>query len=136
MADAEYQGRANQPGTGSGAQMQPGQMSNPSAPGANPNSPGAEPRTPQTVAEQEGVGARNHTARELSQLTGAAFDRRFLEIQVEHHQLSIERYQQMANSQQDSDLREFARDTLPTLQQHLQKAQSLQREVGASRRGQ
>jgi putative membrane protein len=69
---------------------------------------------------------------ELSSLTGDAFDRRFLEMMVENHQKSVEKFESMQSKVSDSDLRKFISDTLPTLREHLQTAKSLQSKTSSS----
>jgi|SRR5665213_799569 len=64
-----------------------------------------------------------HKVDELSALSGAAFDRQFLDDQVKGHQKLIALFQQAAASNSDSDVRSFAQSNLPTLQHHLQMAE-------------
>lgn len=76
------------------------------------------PAVPSTV-QQEQVD-------QLRAVTGQAFDRRYLEqFGTQAHRKAIELYRKEAQQGRDRDVREFARATLPTLQQHLQMAQNL-----------
>lgn len=60
----------------------------------------------------------------LSKLTGAAFDRAYMRDMVADHKKDIADFQREASSGADPDVKTWASNTLPTLQQHLQLAQS------------
>lgn len=60
----------------------------------------------------------------LSKLNGAAFDRAYMKDMVMDHKKDVAEFQKEANSGRDSDVKSWASKTLPTLQQHLQMAQS------------
>jgi putative membrane protein len=63
------------------------------------------------------------TQKHLSMMTGAAFDRAYMEDMVKDHQKDVAEFQKEADSGTDPDLKAFAAKTLPTLQQHLKMAQ-------------
>jgi putative membrane protein len=60
----------------------------------------------------------------LSKMSGARFDRAFAQDAVKDHKADIAKYQKEAKSK--GPLAQFAQQTVPTLQKHLQAAQSLQ----------
>ena len=60
----------------------------------------------------------------LSKLLGSAFDRQFARMMVEDHQKDIKEFEKEAKSS-NQQIAEFAKDTLPTLQKHLDSAKSL-----------
>jgi putative membrane protein len=60
---------------------------------------------------------------ELTTYSGAAFDQHYLGCQVNGHQKAIALFQQVAAENQDRSVREFAANTLPILQRHLQLAE-------------
>jgi putative membrane protein len=60
----------------------------------------------------------------LSKLNGPAFDRAYMRDMVVDHKKDIADFRKEANSGADSDVKTWASNTLPTLQQHLQMAQS------------
>jgi len=60
----------------------------------------------------------------LSKLSGDAFDREFARVMVADHQKDIKEFQTEAKSK-TPQVADYAKDTLPHLQQHLQAAQSL-----------
>ncbi len=61
----------------------------------------------------------------LSKLSGATFDREYLNQMLEDHQNDVSAFQTEAQQGQDPDVKAFAAQTLPTLQQHLQQVSSL-----------
>jgi putative membrane protein len=94
------------------------------------------------------------TRDELAKLSGAQFDRRFMDVMVSKHRDSIRVFEEQsrahgvaqqtdpndsrqktsgpltsADLSMDRDTAAFARETLPTLQLHLQTAESIQKEL-------
>ncbi len=63
---------------------------------------------------------------ELEHVRGRAFDRRYVEDQIMGHQQAIALYQGEAANGSDPEVRAYAQQTLPVLQQHLSMAQALQ----------
>ena len=59
----------------------------------------------------------------LSSLSGPQFDRQFAQAMVSDHKEDIGKYQKEARSK--GPLADFAQQTIPTLQKHLQTAESL-----------
>ncbi len=59
----------------------------------------------------------------LSQLSGAQFDRQFAQGMVTDHKEDIGKFQKQAKSK--GPIGDFAQQTIPTLQKHLQTAESL-----------
>ena len=62
----------------------------------------------------------------MSKLTGAAFDKAFAQHMVADHKKDIAAFQKETKSKNQT-VAGFASETLPTLQKHLQTAQSLQK---------
>jgi putative membrane protein len=60
----------------------------------------------------------------LSQLHGAEFDRAYMQDMVKDHKNDIAEFQKEANRGKNEDLKSFASETLPTLQEHLKMAQN------------
>lgn len=60
---------------------------------------------------------------ELASLSGAAFDRQYLDMQVKGHQKAISLFQQAAAENTEPAVRDLAKSALPQLQEHLQMAQ-------------
>jgi putative membrane protein len=68
----------------------------------------------------------------MSALSGAAFDRAYAKDMVKDHTKDVALFQKEGSRGADADLKGFAQKTLPTLQEHLSMARSLQ---GASGNG-
>jgi len=60
----------------------------------------------------------------LGKLSGSEFDREFFKESVADHRKDIDEFQKEANDGSDPALKNFAARTLPTLQDHLQTAES------------
>lgn len=63
----------------------------------------------------------------LKAASGAAFDKTYVQQQVDAHQKAVMLFTAESNNGKDTDLKQFATQTLPTLQQHLTMAQNLQK---------
>jgi putative membrane protein len=70
---------------------------------------------------------------ELQQLSDAEFDQAYMDEMVKDHEKTVQLFEQQAESGQDPDLRAFAEETLPTLQEHLELAKEVQSQVTALR---
>jgi putative membrane protein len=67
-------------------------------------------------------------AKKLEQLksaSGMQFDETYRQIQAEAHQQAVSLFENYSRSGDNNDLKSWAAEKLPTLQQHLQMAQSL-----------
>ncbi len=73
--------------------------------------------------------ADKETAR-LNGLSGSKFDKQYTEMQLRDHEKTIKLFEKEANSGQDPQLKQFAQQTLPILQGHLQMAQQMAQAVG------
>lgn len=60
----------------------------------------------------------------LTKLSGAEFDRQYMRDMVSDHKDDIKKFQNAADKGKDADLKKFASQTLPTLKEHLQLAES------------
>jgi putative membrane protein len=65
----------------------------------------------------------------LSGLSGADFDKTYMQAMVKDHHKDISEFQKEANSGSNADLKGFAAQTLPTLQEHLRMAQDTEQTV-------
>ncbi|MEH2245832.1 DUF4142 domain-containing protein [Nostoc sp.] len=61
----------------------------------------------------------------LSKLTGATFDRKYMNQMLEDHQNDVSAFETEAKQGQDPDVKAFAAQKLPTLRAHLQQAGSI-----------
>src|SRR3569833_570440 len=83
----------------------------------------------QQEAQQLGVNApqqvnakQKATYERMSKLTGAQFDKQFTKHEVQDHKKDIAEYQKQAKSK--GPLAQFAQQTVPVLQKHLQAAEA------------
>jgi putative membrane protein len=60
----------------------------------------------------------------LQRMSGADFDKAYMSHMVDDHKHDVAEFKKEANSGRDSDIKGFASKTLPTLEQHLQLAQT------------
>lgn len=84
----------------------------------------------QQIAGKDGLKAptepsakQQRTYQRLSGLSGSNFDAAFARDMVNDHEKDISKYRKEANS--NSDLADFAEQTVPVLEKHLQAAQAL-----------
>lgn len=84
----------------------------------------------QQLADKNGLKAptepnakQRRAYEKLSGLSGGKFDAAFARDMVSDHQKDISKYRKEANSK--SDLADFAKQTVPVLQKHLQAAEAL-----------
>ena len=62
----------------------------------------------------------------LQNLSGAEFDRVYMKEMLSDHKKDVSEFKSKANGARDADVKSFAETTLPTLQQHLDLAQSVE----------
>lgn len=62
---------------------------------------------------------------QLQGLSGAEFDRAFVDGMIVDHEKTIAMYEAQANAAADSPVKALAVETLPTLRRHLEAAQEL-----------
>jgi len=65
----------------------------------------------------------------MTKLSGADFDKQYMDDMVSDHKEDIKKFQRVADKGKDSDLKQFASQTLPTLKEHLELAQSTAQQV-------
>src|SRR5436305_10378664 len=65
----------------------------------------------------------------LSKLSGAAFDRAYMQHMVADHRTDVAEFRHESQSGGDSDVKAWAAKTLPTLEHHLQMAESTDAKV-------
>jgi putative membrane protein len=61
----------------------------------------------------------------LWSLEGDEFDQEFVRAQVQDHERVVQLFEREAEQGQDEDLKQFAEDCLPIMQQHLQQVKTL-----------
>jgi putative membrane protein len=68
----------------------------------------------------------------LSSKKGSDFDRQYVEAMVKDHQNDIAEFEKESTAGKDPDVKALAAKALPTLRKHLQMAEDVAREIGAS----
>jgi len=64
-------------------------------------------------------------ADKLNELSGTQFDKEYMKDMLSDHKKDVSLFRSTAKSAKDSDVKQFASETLPTLEQHLQMAQTI-----------
>jgi putative membrane protein len=62
-------------------------------------------------------------------LSGDAFDTRFVGTMVSDHEKAVESYKKASNDSQDADIKTFASNSLPKLEEHLKEARELKDKI-------
>jgi len=68
----------------------------------------------------------------LGKLSGAAFDRAYMEEMVKDHQTDVDLFEQQSRDGDDAELKAWAGKQLPTLREHLKMAQDVHGKLGAT----
>lgn len=86
----------------------------------------------QQLATQKGVtlpktlnNENQQVKQRLSKLSGAQFDREYMNHMVQAHEKDVAAFESQAQQGQDADVKAFAAQRLPALQEHLQEARSI-----------
>jgi len=66
----------------------------------------------------------------FQKMSGAEFDKAYVTDMLKDHQKDIGKYQNAIENVTESDVQQYAQNTLPTLRQHLQHAENAARSVG------
>lgn len=89
-----------------------------------------------TVEQQDGVQVKpNVTAADKSQMkklqkmSGAQFDKRFVQDQIKDHKKDIKKFEDAAQKIDDPQVKQLAQQGLPVLQKHLGMAQQAQQQL-------
>jgi putative membrane protein len=94
------------------------------------------------IAQQKGVevptqltGKHKTEYDRLSKLSGAAFDRAYMQLMLQDHRKDVSEFRKESTSGKDPDVKQFASQTLPTLEGHLKMAQTTAGATATSGRG-
>jgi putative membrane protein len=84
------------------------------------------------LAQQKGVDLPTQpnakdkaTLDKLQKLSGEQFDKAYMQDMVKDHTKDVAEFQKESKSAKDPDIKNFASQTLPTLQDHLKEAKSI-----------
>lgn len=79
-----------------------------------------------------GLDAKDQaTYDKLSKLSGTAFDRAYMKDMVSDHEKDVSEFKREASMGKNSDVKNFASQTLPTLQEHLTLARQTEQQVAS-----
>jgi putative membrane protein len=67
----------------------------------------------------------------LSKLQGAEFDKEYARLMVRDHEKDIAAFEKQVNDGKDEEVKDFARQTLPTLKEHLRLAREMEHSVSS-----
>jgi putative membrane protein len=94
------------------------------------------------VASQQGVtlpsdlsAKDNATKQRLSQLHGDAFDRAYMKDMVTDHRQDIAEFKHESTGGHDPQVKQWATQTIPTLEEHLKMAEQVDAKVGGTKNG-
>ena len=94
------------------------------------------------LAAQKGVAlptsldAKDQATKDkLSKMNGAAFDKAYMQDMVSDHKKDVAEFKHECTAAHDPDLKNWANQTLPTLQSHLQEAQKIAGSTGGNMMG-
>ncbi|MCC9165219.1 DUF4142 domain-containing protein [Pontibacter harenae] len=92
-----------------------------------------------TLAQQKNITlpdsmGQDHMSQyeELQGKSGQEFDQAYMDLMVSSHEESVNLFEDAANNMEDPDVKSFASSTLPTLQQHLDRAKTIQENTNNS----
>jgi len=68
----------------------------------------------------------------LAKKSGADFDKAYMKYMLDDHEKDVKEFRKQAMSGKDADVKGFAAKTLPTLEEHLQLAQSTYNSLGGA----
>jgi putative membrane protein len=70
----------------------------------------------------------------LTKLSGTAFDRAYINAMVQGHTQAVAKFKSESKAATDPDVRSYASNTLPTLEEHLKLAHQAAVQIGATSR--
>ena len=68
----------------------------------------------------------NELEERLSKLSGAEFDREYIQAMIDDHQEAVDAAQEKADGAANAQVKQWAANTLPTLRKHLDQAKRIQ----------
>lgn len=91
----------------------------------------------QTIAQEHGVTlsqgltwSQKRAEGKLEKLSGTDFDQQFAKDMLEGHVNNLNKFQKASQTVQETDVKQFAQDTIPKLQEHLHMAETAAKAVG------
>lgn len=76
------------------------------------------------------IGTKQKATQEkLQRMSGVSFDKAYIDAMVKEHQNDVKEFKKQAQSSDDPEIKNWAAQTVPKLEQHLQMAESLQSQL-------
>lgn len=75
---------------------------------------------------EDGQDDHNDLHERLAKLSGAEFDREYMDAMVDDHQKAVDAVKEKAEDAENPEIKRWASSTLPSLQQHLDRAKQIQ----------
>lgn len=97
-------------------------------PESSPSSPESQAKSAIGSVAKDQLNTQDQEYQRLSKLSGSEFDKAYIRHEIDQHKKAIQDYERAANEAKDSELKNFASNTLPTLRNHLRMAQDLQQQ--------
>lgn len=78
------------------------------------------------------IGSHQSTYDKLSKLTGADFDKQYVDEMVSDHESDLKDFQRQADNGSDPDVKAFAAKVVPVIQKHLDAIKAIQAKMNGS----
>jgi putative membrane protein len=78
------------------------------------------------------IGSHQSTYDKLSKLSGADFDKQYVEAMVDDHESDLKEFQRQADNGTDPDIKAFAAKVAPVIQKHLDAIKAIQAKMNGS----
>jgi putative membrane protein len=72
---------------------------------------------------------RNAELAKVQNLSGEAFDRQFMNMMVTNHEQALNTFRREASSAHSDEVRDYAKNLVPTLEEHLDDAREVQQKL-------
>ncbi len=82
---------------------------------------------PQTMKEDH-----REKMEDLREKTGSEFDKEYMDLMVEQHEKSIDKFESKQEEVQDPEVKNWVENTLTTLRQHKEQAEQINEQIGNS----
>jgi putative membrane protein len=87
----------------------------------------------QQLKVPDGLDAKDKTTKErLAKLSGAKFYGAYMALMVREHKMDVSDFKTESKNAKNADIKSFAEPTLPTLQDHLKRAEQLESTIKAT----
>ena len=83
--------------------------------------------------DQKAMMKAHATTDKLSKLSGADFDREYMDMMVKDHTKDVKEFEDASTKAKDADIKAWAAKTLPTLREHLQMARDVNSKVSGKK---